>query len=50
VPDACEKARKYHAEIVLGNDPQAVKEENKARAAETYEALVRLYLQELRHA
>jgi hypothetical protein len=33
VPEAREKAAKFHAEIMLGGDPQAVKAENQARGS-----------------
>src|SRR5262249_13669662 len=45
VPEAREKAAKFHAEVMLGGDPQALKEENQARAGETFEACVELYLE-----
>jgi hypothetical protein len=44
VPQAREKAEKLHAETMLGADPQQMKAENQRRAADTYEACVKLYL------
>jgi hypothetical protein len=48
VPQAREKAEKLHAETMLGADPQQMKEESRARSADTYEACVRMYLAWLR--
>lgn len=48
VPEAREKAERLHAETMLGNDPQAMKQENRRRAVDTYEACVQMYLAWLR--
>jgi integrase len=47
-PTAREQAEKYHAQVRLGGDPQRDKSENKARASETFEHCVRLYLERRR--
>jgi integrase len=44
VPEARKKAAAFHAEVMLGRDPQGQKAEDQARAGETFEACMRLYL------
>ena len=44
------EADRLHAETMLGNDPQAKKQENRRRTADIYEACVKLYLTWLRRA
>jgi integrase len=41
-------AAELHAEVLLGNDPAAAKSEGRRRAADTVEAVLRLYLPEKR--
>ena len=44
VKDAREQAGRLHAQVKLGFDPAAEKSERKARAGETFEAAMRLFL------
>jgi Arm DNA-binding domain len=43
VPEARKKAAAFHAEVMLGRDPQGQKAEDRARAGETFEACLQLY-------
>jgi integrase len=48
VPKARETAEQLHAESMLGRDPQAIKQESRRRAVDTFEVCVKLYLAWLR--
>jgi integrase len=48
VVSAREQAEKYHAQVKLGGDPQREKEQSKARAGETFERCMGLYLERRR--
>jgi integrase len=48
VPKAREQAAKLHAEVKLGHDPQAAKKDSQARAGESFEACLRIYLERRR--
>jgi integrase len=48
VAAAREQAEKYHAQVKLGGDPQQDKADTKARADETFEACLKLYLERRR--
>jgi integrase len=49
VPAARKEAERYHALVKQGRDPAGEKAESKARAGETFEACLRLYLARRRH-
>lgn len=49
VPEARRKAAAFHAEVMLGGDPQGNKEDSKARARETFEACAKIYLERRRN-
>ena len=48
VPAAREQAAKFHAEVKLGGDPAGDKEQKIAKASETFEAAMALYLERRR--
>jgi integrase len=48
VPAAREQAEKLHAQVKLGRDPAGEKAENQARAGETFQACMDIYLEKRR--
>jgi hypothetical protein len=48
VPDARKKAEELHAKVKLGLDPAGEKAENQARAGETFQACMDIYLEKRR--